>query len=262
MVKKINCLKGLLDLLAEGRVSGSDKSKCTLLQNMIKESYFFSKKIVADRHKKIISMLEKINDLNLADKIPVRYSSKCGNNSVYFNAKKEKIEAPPSRKEFRKKSVDDVVLYKFNDSYIPIEIDYDGNASVRKIIKRKTGYKVSLGKNNDILYATISHIWGNASNPVFFTNLWNVVIVPTYLNPLLDKNESENIDAIYSDTIKFVKNSYKKICYDIYNMKDKLAEYKKMGFDCDELIAVESFKDVAVDKDVLNNLRYLHQKTE
>lgn len=33
----------------------------------------------------------------------------------------------------------------------------------------------------------ISHIWGNAWHPLYFTSLWNIVLVPSYINDILDK---------------------------------------------------------------------------
>ncbi len=72
------------------------------------------------------------------------------------------------------------------DNY-PILLDNDGNAEVRSVITEKTGYTVSAGKENIFQNYKISHVWGRAFDPRYFTNLWNIVIVPSWANDLLDK---------------------------------------------------------------------------
>ena len=76
------------------------------------------------------------------------------------------------------------------DNY-PIIIDNDGNAAVRSLINKETGYTVSAGKSDIFQNYKISHIWGRAYDPRFFTNLWNIVLVPAWANDLLDKNAVE-----------------------------------------------------------------------
>ena len=69
----------------------------------------------------------------------------------------------------------------------PIIIDNDGNAQVRMLINDKTGYTISAGKGSIFQNYKISHIWGKAYDPRYFTNLWNIVLVPAWANDLLDK---------------------------------------------------------------------------
>ena len=72
------------------------------------------------------------------------------------------------------------------DNY-PILIDNDGNAKVRSLINDTTCYTVSAGKENIFQNYRISHVWGRAFDPRYFTNLWNIVLVPSWANDLLDK---------------------------------------------------------------------------
>ena len=50
----------------------------------------------------------------------------------------------------------------------------------------------------------ISHIWGHAIDPRYFTNLWNIVIVPAWANHLLDKEEEGTLASTFKATIKKV----------------------------------------------------------
>ena len=101
---------------------------------------------------------------------------------------------------------------------ITVELDKDGNSEVRRIIRAYTSTSVSIGKNSDLKFGKISHIWGETSNPLFFTSLWNVVIVPAYFNDILDKNDDVDV------RIKNVKNLYKAICWKLYDIEAKLKE--------------------------------------
>ena len=57
----------------------------------------------------------------------------------------------------------------------------------------------------------ISHLWGRAFDPRFFTNLWNVVLVPAWANDLLDKP-----NPIEGSLESRFKSSLMKICEVLY----------------------------------------------
>ena len=63
----------------------------------------------------------------------------------------------------------------------------NGNTRVCQLIKYRTGYDLGakLDKKSLRNYI-ISHIWGHAVDPRYFTNLWNIAIVPAWANHLLD----------------------------------------------------------------------------
>lgn len=96
-------------------------------------------------------------------------------------------------------------------------IDNNGNSAVKKVIKDLTGYSVSAGKTSDFMNYKISHIWGNTQDPRYFTNLWNLVLVPAWANDLLDKTTSDegSLESKFLCTIK-------EIClrhYDMLNLE-------------------------------------------
>lgn len=93
----------------------------------------------------------------------------------------------------------------------PIIRDNDGNAKVRSLITTKTGYTVSAGKDNIFQNYRISHVWGRAFDPRYFTNLWNIVIVPSWANDLLDKP-----NARQGTLESKLKSTIMKICEMLY----------------------------------------------
>ena len=85
-------------------------------------------------------------------------------------------------------------------------IDKEGNYAVRKLITENTCCVVN-GKHRDLTHYVISHIWGQAIDPRYFTNFWNILLVPSYANPFLEKNyddEEEHPGAKLLNTIKAV----------------------------------------------------------
>lgn len=79
----------------------------------------------------------------------------------------------------------------------------NGNARVCQLIKDRTGY--ALGATSDKKHFRnfiISHIWGHAIDPRYFTNLWNIVIVPAWANHLLDKDEEGTLASAFKATIQ------------------------------------------------------------
>jgi len=92
-----------------------------------------------------------------------------------------------------------------------ITIDGNGNASVCKLLHDLTGYYYSGLKNNFRNYI-ISHIWGNAIDPRYFTSLWNLVLVPAWANYLLELNGAPG------STASIFKATFMKLCEVHYGM--------------------------------------------
>ena len=98
-------------------------------------------------------------------------------------------------------------------------IDQDGNRSVRDIIKKYTGHIVSQGKSSTIKFVNISHVWGQAYEANYFTSLWNIVLIPSYCNPLMDK--------VSGDLAGTVQSVFREVCNKLYDAKNKLASLSK-----------------------------------
>lgn len=101
-------------------------------------------------------------------------------------------------------------------------IDKDGNSNVRSNITKYTGYLISAGKNSNFLNYRISHLYGNASDPRYFSNFWNIVLVPEWANGLLEKDSAEA-----GTHASQVLNTYKAICNQLYS--DSIMQLNELG---------------------------------
>lgn len=86
----------------------------------------------------------------------------------------------------------------------------DENCEVRRLINKYTGY--TIGAKQIIKNYVISHVWGNASDPRYFTNFWNIVLVPSWADFLLPKNNSPIIGTISSQLTSTIMT----ICDQLY----------------------------------------------
>jgi hypothetical protein len=158
----------------------------------VESSYFFNTTLVNNCHQDIIS---KLNDSQLL------YARKSTSGSIQTR-------------------IDGQTVFIGNGVSIPIVLDPDNNKAVRDLIDSETGYTVSSGTDSFFTDFKISHIWGNAFDPRFFTSLWNIVLVPSWANDLLDKNSSNQKLA------QLMINTYKAICEELYDTPSK---WKKLG---------------------------------
>jgi hypothetical protein len=120
-------------------------------------------------------------------------------------------EDPTINIQGAKKGVTDVT-YTINGLNFPsVSVDKDGNDFVRKLINAKTGVTVSQGQNSLIQNAIISHVWGQAYDPRYFTSLWNIVLIPAWANSLMDKEE-----AVPGSLASKMRATYMAICSELY----------------------------------------------
>ena len=181
----------------------------------IESSYFFSPDLVKKRFDEIKDYICKEQTKDIKDPgvgkrckvhyLPARYTAKEDANGV----------------KIQKRDNDGLVFFMHNSQ--PLCIIYqenarkkdkedcsentcgggNGNTRVCQLIKRCTGY--ALGKKadeRDFKNCIISHIWGNAIDPRYFTNLWNIAIVPAWANHLLDKDETGTLGSKLKATIQ------------------------------------------------------------
>lgn len=105
-------------------------------------------------------------------------------------------------------------------NYSGISVDKDGNAFVRELINKITGVTVASGKKALIQNTIISHIWGRAFDPRYFTSLWNIVLIPSWANSLMDKEDATEGSVAYK-----IRATYMKICYELYTKVFKDRQY-------------------------------------
>ncbi|MDE7460683.1 MAG: hypothetical protein K2M85_06300 [Paramuribaculum sp.] len=140
----------------------------------IESSYFFNAEIVKKRFEEIAEVFTTGGEL------PARKSS---TPSIYSNVK---------------------IIEKKN-----------GNSDVCSLIKKEFGYDLNQGvEKKPILNTIISHVWGKAIDPQYFTALWNIVLIPAWANHLMDK-ESAPEGSLASK----LQSTIKAICLKLYNMQ-------------------------------------------
>lgn len=189
----------------------------------IESSYFFSPELVKERADEIANYICKKEEVDPAfDKydikyLPARYSSKedaedgvhepvVEEGKVYF-----KLQNAAQRL---------CVIYQEGARGKNKECGGNtcgggnGNARVCQLIKDRTGYDLGTTTNKKhFRNFIISHIWGHAIDPRYFTNLWNIVIVPAWANHLLDKDEKGTLASTFKATIQ-------KIITELYDFKN------------------------------------------
>ena len=193
----------------------------------IESSYFFSPELVKERVDEIANYICKKEEVDPAfdkDKydikyLPARYSSKedaedgvhepvVEEGKVYF-----KLQNAAQRL---------CVIYQEGARGKNKECGGNtcgggnGNARVCQLIKDRTGYDLGTTTNKKhFRNFIISHIWGHAIDPRYFTNLWNIVIVPAWANHLLDKDEEGTLASAFKATIqKIITKLYQYNSYD------------------------------------------------
>jgi len=194
---KIDGLSPLLDLFS---------SEDEFIEHFFQNVKFFYPEVVARLSKDLINRIEQ------GESIPVRYSMKT---KEYFHYKNQNVAKGISKKSFKNKEhAKDFALnkdYFHNETGIKVIFDKDGNYYVRNEIFKAVNYRVSQGAISDVKNYVISHIWGKTENPLFFTALWNVALVPNYLSFILDKSD-EN-----SEIVRKIKLIAKAICNNLYS---------------------------------------------
>lgn len=246
----INCLEGLIELIiGEENTSLSQEKKLKMLaSHMIQKSYFFTRESVDKRHQEIITLIKK------NEKIPVRYSTmteiykEVNGNTVNFSKNTDAFDASTQRR----------IMYNCFGRSVPVLIDRDGNREVRCNIERYSGARVGQGRvRNNVFSAIISHIWGYAYNPICFTNLWNIVIIPDYVNSILDKSETKSPANFFEEAINYVKAYYKELCYKMYDMESKINDYERLGFNIRPIFSDSAKSNIV---DLVKNLNFLENQ--
>ena len=177
---KIDGMESLLKILGEDG----------FIKAVIENTYFFSPTLVHSRFEELSELIFDGKD------IPARRSTQ---EDFY------RIEG--ARRFFVDKGFE-----------CPIKLDKDGNAEVRRIINAKTGYTISQGKKSIFQNYFISHIWGRAYDPRYFTSLWNLAIVPAWANSLMDKMADEESDELEHLAAK-LKSTVETVCWNLYEME-------------------------------------------
>lgn len=174
-------------------------NQASFVEAFLKSTLFIPPEIVQLRIREMIELYKT------GGKLPIRYSPSHHDSLGVKN----KAEA--------------IALTRENEAQLPaypafnVKIDYDGNYENRRLIKKYLGQTVSAGKNSTIKNYIISHVWGLASNPLFFSSLWNIVLIPAHFNYLMDKDPESH------PAVKAVKELIQGQCVSLYQPYENLA---------------------------------------
>lgn len=173
--------------------------------HFIKSIKFFTKEAVLLQAEELKLSIEKQH------KLPVRYSQKSKEHFHYLNNNTQSgtsTKGFKNRKEATRFSLKNALIH--TKTKIHVRVDKDGNYAVRESISKALNCNTTDTKtylNNYI----ISHVWGETANPLFFTSLWNVVLVPCHLAFILDKSDTN------SEIARKIKVLVKAMCYRLYS---------------------------------------------
>lgn len=204
LLSKIDGIEGLVAVIGEK----------AFVKYAVENSFFFDTDIVEERMDEMIELLAE------GKALPARRTTKEQENLDMYHQK-------------------DGYFFEGEDIKIPIEVSKDGNDLVRSIIKKKTGYSTSEGKNSVMQNYIISHLWGRAFDPRYYTSLWNVVLVPVWANSLLDKQGTPDSFAAQ------LKATFMHIIMKLYFDRKQKAKLPKLQLNKQKSLPIEAkpFKD-------------------
>lgn len=141
-----------------------------------------------------------------------------------------KNESLPARNGGEGKSGDTFTSGNFT---CKIKKDGNGNSNACSVINNYTGYNLNVNLNKKpIQNYIISHLWGNATDPRYFTSLWNVILVPAWANHLLDKDEDKNKETFASR----LKATFMKICVEYYGLNDDNWKWEEWDMEAPKVV--------------------------
>lgn len=226
-LSKIDSFDGLILELERERNGESD-----FIKFAVEQSFFFSPKIVDKRLDEVVELfneeqrqsVEKLEEISMGTELLfARKTEDDSKKKGEYKSIVKRIDPKNKKAKYRK-----VGFFVDKNIRIPVEIDVDGNNEVRRLINKYTGFTIGSGKNSIFQNYIISHLWGNAYDPRYFTNFWNIAIVPAWVNSLLDKEE-DNDDS--DNLINKLKATFKNIAIDLYHLSEKNDYWKILQMD-------------------------------
>lgn len=219
--------KSFIDLL---KLSNQDPFKF-----IIENCYFIDKEIAKTDFDNVYRAYKEGKE-----PISVRYKK-----SASFQKEKNDRKHTDDKEKILKYQKNNKLFLKYNNELIYVKIDSDGNKALRDKIKAHTGFKVSNGKDSDITSCIISHIFDSKNeHPILFSCLFNIVVVPTWLDHFIDKHN------IYLQEGINTKDFFKGLIYNYYC--DSISIDK-------EIINIEKLDKKAFEKSK-NYIKYIKPK--
>ena len=174
-----------------------ESSRFSLIKYMVSHTLFPDPKLVMERAKEIAEKIES------DEKVPARFSKgkKYRDSSgTLFKFSSREV----AFKETRNKD------YFFIENDIKVETDSNGNNTICVYLANHTSINITSGDISRNCYGyMISHIWAKANDPLFFSNFWNIVLMPQHVSFILDKGRE-------MACVQYAKVLYQAIAYVLY----------------------------------------------
>lgn len=182
-------------------------TKEQIIEFVLENTYFFDPELVKNQKE------------SLKPPYYVRFSRK----KSYFY-KESGIEKESNSKDGRHLHKLLNLYIKRGDKNIDIVVDRDNNEKVKNEIKDYTGQVVSKGKRSTMKNFVITHIWGNATEPEYFSYMWNYCITPSFAASLTDKEdpEEDTVEKLLQDTIKAIAQKLYASCLPEINKNEEI----------------------------------------
>lgn len=136
--------------------------------------------------------------------------------SYFFDPDAVKVRFDDIRKVFEKGGELPARKSTSHPTYPNVTIvdDTNGNSKVYSLINKEFGYNLNqVTEKKPILNVIVSHVWGNAIDPQYFTALWNIVLIPAWANHLMDKES-----ALAGSLASKLRATIKALCLKLYDM--------------------------------------------
>lgn len=183
------------------------KSEDEFLDFFVRNTLFLNPEYIKNQADEMLLKIET------GSKLPVRFSLKM---KEYFKSESKRVSTIKNRRDAVNYSRDFEFFSRIRPE-IKVEFDSTGNKFVVDEIEKYTNCRVSTSQSHIINYS-ISHVWGKTYDPLFFSSLWNIVLVPSYLNPIMDKPKHQH------ELNGQIQSLIRSICIQLYNPNSLLNE--------------------------------------
>ena len=206
-------------------------SEDALVEHVIEHTFFFEKSMVFEQARIVR------NGIRTGEAIPVRYNS----NGAFFLQHNVKTTTPSfkNRSEaisFTSKKENHLF---HRETKIKICFDRDGNYAPKRAIQFNTEHLVSSGQNSTITNYIIAHVWDKTDNPLYFSLLWNYVLIPCHCAFLTDKRDDSDL------FVKRIKELIKAISIELYN-PNRIMDWNQDVINQSDMPSKEALKQAQV----------------
>lgn len=207
-MEKINGLDSLTALF-----NGNESKDRALIEYIVQSSYFMPIEVVKEQSQAMLKAIKNKEPLS------VRLKSV---KTAFYKQNEKKRTHFSSEQQAKQYAASNVFYHEETD--LPVKFDSTGNTAVSDEITRYTKHLVGSTDKCTILNYEMTHIWDYTEHPLYFSSLWNIVLVPFVFARLTDKTSSK----VFLD----LSNLLKAVSITLYEPEKLLGkEYELINFE-------------------------------